>query len=96
MTHTPGPWTVNGHQLRSRWYGDITHNWEESGKNFTRTVAAVCKNATSDENEANARLIAAAPRLLQALQEALPHIDSIAIISKCQAAINEATKGTTK
>ena len=64
MNHTPGPWTVNGNIGRKSELGIMAD-------------AAPCIIATMGnqkewpaEAEANARLIAAAPDLLAALQEA--------------------------
>jgi len=74
--HTPGPWRINHH---SHIYGelwlsvldgafDITHN----GAAKPCVVACSRYSAMSDEeNLANARLIAAAPELLEALKEAV-------------------------
>jgi hypothetical protein len=59
MSHTPGPWEVN-----DRWY---------IGKPDTGTFAEVmcCRGVKAEDeaqHEANARLIAAAPDLLQVLE----------------------------
>lgn len=63
-THTPGPWQPEGQDLRSR-VGD--HDWwvtAPKGRQGT-FLPAVC---SGPDAEANARLIAAAPTLLEALQ----------------------------
>jgi hypothetical protein len=59
--HTPGDWRV------SRGAGGDPFSIEAS----TRTIAAI--KTVRDESEANARLIAAAPDLLAALDELLYH-----------------------
>jgi len=71
MTHTPGPWNADGYHVR------------QNGQGGTRMIADVCytgpHHTPPDEypkscriaDEANARLIAAAPELLEALRECL-------------------------
>ena len=58
MSHTPGPWTVNTH------YG---YPWHVNGNADVDTVCRIGGHKTAvkneEENEANARLIAAAPDL---------------------------------
>lgn len=56
--HTPGPWAVSGNQVKS-----IDH-----GKRYTVATANNSK-FTDEANANNARLIAAAPDLLVALQK---------------------------
>lgn len=58
--HTPGPWTVSGKQVKS-----IDH-----GKRYTVATANNSK-FTDEANANNARLIAAAPELLAALEDLL-------------------------
>ena len=68
MSHTPGPWKLDGNSLTATW---------ESGER----VQLACMSRTQwsnpdsgrnrrlrDENEANASLIAAAPELLESLK----------------------------
>ena len=55
-THTPGPWTVD----------DISIH----GPDGWNVANAACRSRTSETQEANARLIAAAPDLLDALRSA--------------------------
>ena len=64
--HTPGPWAHTGN-------GDIT-GIEDNG--FGRGSVDVCSvylRTVKGRTEANARLIAAAPDLLEALKGALEH-----------------------
>jgi hypothetical protein len=60
MEHTPGPWEY-----------DDRHYWID-GKRYGMDSWAIMRGsyclATTDKNKANARLIAAAPDLLQALR----------------------------
>lgn len=70
--HTPGPWEiVNGDE----WTTDIaTSDGEyEDGRKRHWNVASV--NRRRDEWEANRRLIAAAPDLLQALKRLVARVD---------------------
>lgn len=65
--HTPGPWTHEGQ-------GDIT-GIEDNG--FGRGPVDVCSvylRTVEGRHEANARLIAAAPDLLEALKQAREYI----------------------
>lgn len=69
MTHTPGPWRLDN---------NIAYGWKTNPFSITvrkrgvhsTTVANIPAKQTisRDEAEANARLIAAAPELLEALQ----------------------------
>lgn len=60
MSHTPGPWTVETHR-DVRWVVAVDKR--------------ICEFAyINAHEEANARLIAAAPDLLAALQRAIPEI----------------------
>ena len=61
-THTPGPWKVNGYMVRT-------------DCKISLFVANCCYGAT-DAIEANARLIAAAPELLAALEWAVETADT--------------------
>lgn len=65
--HTPGPWVV--------WYSDwpgVVGVECASGE----TIADCSHSNAPDLSEANARLIAAAPDMLEALITALPYIES--------------------
>jgi hypothetical protein len=55
--HTPGPWTQDK-------YGDVT---DASGQTI-RVEGVALTGRSTEESRANARLIAAAPELLEALQ----------------------------
>ena len=66
--HTPGPWTMSrpmgtGHlEGREPWF------WVSADRTLHLQVAACPDGYVAGENEANARLIAAAPELLEALR----------------------------
>ena len=74
--HTPGPWIGAGPSFGlkfPKYTTEIVTEWEDGEGN----VVSICELPFSehdDENEANARLIAAAPELLKALRIAREHI----------------------
>ncbi len=72
--HTPGPWTAVEHEQASGergWWSVLRGAWDISHNQAAKPgVVADCQYSamTPEENEANARLIAAAPDLLAALE----------------------------
>jgi hypothetical protein len=77
--HTPGPWSMMLQNSRPKEYGGGITFWEVPvqvgrGKNAGNVLALVCMGgpaatqSTKESVEANARLIAAAPDLLEALR----------------------------
>jgi hypothetical protein len=82
--HSPGPWKFEP------WGNRVLDSREGSSQLLVATVAI---NSYHDEGRHNARLIAAAPRLLEALQRLKKYggiIDSVNWRVICDA-INEAT-----
>lgn len=76
MTHTPGPWMPSQNiDWKTNPFSVIVR---KPGTHRT-TVANIPTRSTipPEEQEANARLIAAAPELLDALRDALNCIDNI-------------------
>jgi hypothetical protein len=68
-THTPGPWEQGvGDEGEAQVYGS---------DGYRRIILASTENfrIATDESKANARLIAAAPELLDALKEAVRELD---------------------
>lgn len=96
--HTPGPWVTNAHQ----------EVWSTKPMRFNLTtagipmIASVCRHEDAEGGfpaEANARLIAAAPDLLQALRVAYSDIQrcqghTIDMLGRIEAAIAKATGAT--
>lgn len=72
MTHTAGPWTYVRNPEDTRWIIDRAPN-----------EAIACTAGYEPDNEANARLIAAAPELLGALVAMLEHYVSLAGCGDC-------------
>lgn len=74
--HTPGPWTVTQYSNYAGWAvghpsrGCIAERWYKDEKH----VSAIYDDG---EMEANARLIAAAPDLLEALREITDHLEAV-------------------
>jgi len=102
--YTPGPWTFS----KSDMFGDLRFYVAQSDAapytpNFSDVATLIAETVPSERQyiqEANARLIAAAPELLEALQELLSESsDGIATSpltrNKAHAAIAKAT-GETK
>ena len=94
MKHTPGPWAVTDDKL-----GVFSANMPLYQNKVIANCGAVARERA--ENEANARLIAAAPDLLAACQAAIEE-QSIGMygaisnecIAKLRAAIAKATETT--
>lgn len=81
--HTPGPWVVD----ESRHDGAI--NRLEPFRHIGMVSAYREKPGDREENEANARLIAASPQLLMALEDALEVLQPLAeqlpsVKSRCE------------
>ena len=116
-THTPGPWRVK--QTGFTYFRDLTILGEDWHGEETPIAAALVRNALHPygradkaraEIEANARLIAAAPELLSALEKALESIEGQAellrhcgaaygigaTLAQARAAIAKATEGGAK
>ena len=96
--HTPGPWQLSEYTWKD---GSGTYRRVEQVEQFGDVVASVCirhsANHTLDAcGDANARLIAAAPDLLEALQLAVRQNSHDMLMTgeelrKCEAAIAKAT-----
>ena len=75
--HTPGPWVGAGPSFGDplpRYTTEIVTEWEDEDEQ--RPVICTLPFRHYDhENEANARLIAAAPELLEALEEIMKQTD---------------------
>ena len=87
MKHTPGPWSVEKGDPECGNYG-----WYVCHPDTVDEESAICN--LSVEAEANARLIAAAPELLEALKECITDdgatgMRSIELARKRLAAINK-------
>lgn len=98
--HTPGPWEIENHQgKRGSWIGHVTAEG-------ALRCAALVLGETDEVANANARLIAAAPQLLEALIKARAALhqhyvdrggepeDAVALQlarTRCDTAIAEAT-----
>jgi hypothetical protein len=71
--HTPGPWLREGNTI----YALMHHGWRkgvEQMRNRFTTFVQKDREISDKELEANARLICAAPELLEALKLCRPHM----------------------
>lgn len=69
--HDPGPWRTSESAHRNEW-----SHWIMTGGNRDATIAAVTQIPQAPEkSDANARLIAAAPELLEACRSLLEEFD---------------------
>ena len=67
MTHTPGPWTTGSDKKGDEYTFCIVQNKSWRGQQFIARVEPYGVWDGLEEAEANARLIAASPELLEAL-----------------------------
>lgn len=69
--HTPGPWYVNDNPDSMMWDISITEcvpeDWDNTFRGFIAHLSQT-NQINTNEQQANARLIAAAPDMLEALQ----------------------------
>lgn len=102
--HTPGPW-----KMRNRTGNHDWNNWRIAAEDGPGRVGGICRldeSLTGEESEANARLIAAAPELLEALDDCITNENATCIVQNdvaymirrfkainqiCRAAIAKAT-----
>ena len=79
MTHTPGPWVCHSGSVWKP-VGEPRHQWP-AGENLGMPIARMDRDTAGTspgERDANARLVAAAPELLEALRVAVSHIGTYA------------------
>lgn len=69
MSHTPGPWIVESGDSTSKFI------YDNKGEDGYLGALATVEHGDPEELEANARLIAAAPELLAALETLLASVD---------------------
>lgn len=75
--HTPGPWVVDEYAIPERsgsalYIRSDERHWAICVAHETAGCTAAWRDVSAAEARANARLIAAAPQMLEALREALP------------------------
>lgn len=90
--HTSGPWSVGSSNLPvSRMSIHCTGHANSDHSTIARMVLASSVGIRTDENFANARLLAAAPELLEALEELVSEFGVCGLTEKARAAIAKAT-----
>jgi len=67
-THTQGPWHVGAGNGEGSIFSDNGRTRLEIGETTLYSIAQITRGWNEVEDEANARLIAAAPEMLEALQ----------------------------
>ena len=67
-TYTPGPWHMGAGNGSGSIFADSGRTRLEIGGTTLYPIAQIGRGWNEEEDEANARLIAAAPEMLQALQ----------------------------
>ena len=105
--HTPGPWISDGETIDLFDFELENRRFWISADGMVIGYVDGFGNKDNEERKANARLIAAAPDLLEALQLAMPvlesmrkqwprctHDDSLDLLQTARAAIAKATGGT--
>ncbi len=70
MKHTPSPWEAETHTVQDG-KGGYKYARVYRKHKYSKEIALVTTRIDSDEDKANAQLIAAAPELLEACKEAL-------------------------
>ena len=73
--HTPGPWAYHGDHNRNH-DRIVTHEGGEFGREQVALALDFNQFSRDDEANANARIIAAAPALLDMLEQILEHPDA--------------------
>ena len=86
--HTPAPWLVKSDPCHFDTLSSVIGG-KDNGKGWTPLMLEIGGLANVDEQEANARLVAASPELLSALEdlyEATPDCDGGVIGAACRMA----------
>ena len=91
--HTPGPWAHGQQGCESGWIEITAADDRNPVACATPAKPGTAEERRDAETRANARLIAAAPELLEALQELLASVEGVPCgpEAKCRAAIAKAT-----
>lgn len=104
--HTPGPWHVGLGNGEGAIFADEGRMRAETGGTTLYPIATACVGWNKAEDAANARLIAAAPELLEALDDCITNENATCIVQNdaaymirrlkainqiCRAAIAKAT-----
>lgn len=74
-THTPGPWHMGQGNGEGSIFAETGRMRGEAGGTVLYPIAVVVRGWEEAEDEANARLVAEAPALLEALRWALEQIE---------------------
>lgn len=98
--HTPGPWRVGHHIADDEGYREITILASVKGGTFCPATVVLQFPHVPGMQEANARLIAASPDLLDAAKDALCTLEIVGgydyVLSRLRRAIEKATSSTSQ
>lgn len=86
--HTPGPWGIEQTRMRN-WIGPMRSDGIKVSEIVTSTEREGLIDSARERNDANARLIAAAPELLAALRATEAMLATA--YSLCREALNDTT-----
>ena len=92
-THTPGPWHIGSGNGEGSIFAENGRMRLETGGT---TLYPICHNVSTwniDEDDANARLIAAAPDLLAALETCVSELNQLAFLANDKLANAAIEKG---
>jgi len=96
--HTPGPWSVKSDPCHFDTLSSVVGG-RDNGKGWTPLMVEIGGLANVDEQEANARLVSAAPDLLSALEdlyEVTPDNEGGVLGAACRMARYAISKATGK
>lgn len=97
LKHTPGPWSVFAEEGETVRPGIDSESQEEGGAGFSIIMYGDAEDEcgihgrTDEEAEANARLVAAAPDMLEALRLCV-QLQDLGAVDAARAAIAKATR----
>ena|SRR5436309_2166926 len=94
--HTPGPWTVTQYSSGAEIYARVPLKDGTRGEPFLLVAEVASDRHNDPQGNANAHLIAASPRLLEACKLAVPLLYAalnVAAAHELEAAINAAEGG---
>lgn len=89
MSHTPGPWVIDGGAIVGRESLEYAREHGQELGGTSKYVVATYGGLTAERIRSNARLIAAAPRMLAALNLAYSKLADKAAREEIGALLNE-------
>jgi hypothetical protein len=95
LKHTPGPWNYSGLTFETE-NGSFSI-WKDQGENGSTLICEIDKGIRHEKANANAKLIAAAPELLENLIRCVDRLEengmgSMSAVRRAKEAIKKATQ----